>query len=112
MLFQYQETMKRLGNDPVLLAEFTQIFREDSPRMLKTMDSAVESGDQDTFRETAHALKGLVSNFGAEKAVAIAAEMEAEEFEAGCGETGRRVENLKKLLAQLDEELTAAADNS
>lgn len=107
MLFQYDQTMRRLGNDPELLNEFVQIFREDSPGLIDSMKQAVALGDQNGFRGKAHALKGLVSNFGAEEVVAFAADLEIAEFDAGSAETSSKVQRLDAMLKQLDEELAS-----
>jgi PAS domain S-box-containing protein len=64
-LVEYDNSLQRLGGDKELFLEFIEIFMNDSPKILDELSTAVESGDSAAVEKTAHALKGLMSNFGA-----------------------------------------------
>lgn len=64
-LVEYEKSLKRLGGDKELFDEFVEIFMSDSPKMLDDLSSAMDSLDSASVEKTAHALKGLMSNFGA-----------------------------------------------
>ncbi|HUS07939.1 MAG TPA: Hpt domain-containing protein [Bryobacteraceae bacterium] len=58
----------RVGGDAGLLQEIAELFIADYPRCIHAILIAVEAGDAKQLENAAHALKGAVSNFGAEPA--------------------------------------------
>jgi CheY-like chemotaxis protein len=50
--------------DPEFLAEVVGIFLKESPRQLTTIREAIAGGNAVLLEQTAHSLKGSVSNFG------------------------------------------------
>ena len=75
-LVAYEESLERLGGDKELFKEFIQIFHEDSPQLLEKVFAAVDDNDHDAVARSAHALKGLISNFGAKPCCELALEFE------------------------------------
>ncbi|MFN2188836.1 MAG: Hpt domain-containing protein [Candidatus Promineifilaceae bacterium] len=73
-----QGTFNRLkdlvGED--FIGELTETFFEEGPGLLEDMRSALESGDADTFRRSAHSLKSNSASFGAEQMESMARDME------------------------------------
>jgi PAS domain S-box-containing protein len=69
--------MHRVSGDVGLLREMTDLFRDDGPRLLADVEEAVTLGDARRLKHAAHTLKGAVSNFGAEPAIAAAQRLEA-----------------------------------
>jgi HPt (histidine-containing phosphotransfer) domain-containing protein len=65
-----------MGNDQDLFHEMVGLLRVDAPPLLATIQSAHKDGDAARMHRAAHTLKGLASNFGAERAVTSAAEVE------------------------------------
>jgi HPt (histidine-containing phosphotransfer) domain-containing protein len=57
--------MRRLGGDVQLFADVTRLFLEDCPVRLAAIGAAVELGDAEQIRATAHALKGAAGNISA-----------------------------------------------
>ena len=106
-LVAYQESLDRLGGDVELFNEFVQIFFEDSPALLENVFAAVDAKDHDAVSKSAHALKGLVSNFGAKSCCELALEFELA-GKNGCSETMvDQKENMQRLYDQLCRELKA-----
>ena len=57
--------MERLEGDEHLLTEVVRLFLEDCPVRLAAIKAAVDKGDADEIRTTAHALKGAAGNLSA-----------------------------------------------
>lgn len=68
--------LARLANDHDLLQELIDIFREDAPLFLTRMKRAINDGDHHELELSAHALKGLVSNFMHDPTTALALSLE------------------------------------
>jgi histidine phosphotransfer protein HptB len=51
-------------------------FLQDSENRLKTLDSLMDSNNQDAIRRTAHSFKGSCSNIGATRLAYLCAELE------------------------------------
>lgn len=60
-----------------LVAEMTVIFRDDTPRRLRDILLALETGEAEALSRSAHALKGGAGAIGAKALRALAAELEA-----------------------------------
>jgi len=65
-----------MGNDQELFHEMVELLRSDAPPLLNAVHAAHKDGDPPRLQRAAHTLKGLASNFGAERAVSAAAEVE------------------------------------
>jgi HPt (histidine-containing phosphotransfer) domain-containing protein len=68
--------MERLGGDLELFQEIAGLFREDCPKMLSEIRSAVHTANPAALERAAHTLKGCVANFGAQAAVQAALNLE------------------------------------
>lgn len=66
ILLDREGALKRLAGDETLFADLAQVFCEDGPPLLQRLTSAIEQGDREGILRSAHALRGLASNFGAE----------------------------------------------
>lgn len=60
-----------------LVAEMTAIFRDDTPRRLRDILTALEDRDAEALSRSAHALKGGAGAIGAKALRALAADLEA-----------------------------------
>jgi HPt (histidine-containing phosphotransfer) domain-containing protein len=68
--------LRRLGGDRALLTCLAKVFNEDSPELLNRLASAVGSMEGDQIRKAAHALRGLVANFGSQSLMQSLRELE------------------------------------
>lgn len=68
--------MERLGGDLELLQEIAGLFREDCPKLLSEIRSAIHGANPTALERAAHTLKGCVANFGAQAAVEAAFHLE------------------------------------
>jgi len=56
--------LERIGGDEQLLHEVTEIFLDETPKLLARLQEAINSGDAGLVERTAHSLKGELSYFG------------------------------------------------
>ena len=68
-VFNYEESVTRLGGDGALFDDILDIFLEDAPKLLAQASTSLGSGDSETLERAAHTLKGLSANFAAPTAV-------------------------------------------
>ena len=68
--------LDRVGGDEELLREITDLFLVEYPEQLEEIRKAVAARDARQVQESAHSLKGAVSNFGAAAVTQAAFELE------------------------------------
>jgi two-component system, sensor histidine kinase and response regulator len=68
--------LARFGGDRKLVLRLVTAFREDCPRMMARIKTAIRVRDAAALADAAHALKGSVGNFGASAAFDSAREVE------------------------------------
>jgi two-component system sensor histidine kinase/response regulator len=71
------ELLERIENDQELLRELLNIFKEDFPQTMRSLQSAVNAEDLKNSSRLSHTLKGMLSSLGATPAAAAAAKLEA-----------------------------------
>ena len=70
------EALDRIGGDEELLHEMCQIFLEESPKLLRSLQQAVAAGDPDGVVRAAHSLKGESSYLSASRTSLAARQLE------------------------------------
>ncbi len=68
--------IESVGGDTAILDELLEIFKDDYPKLLSQIRTAVAEGDPDGLRSAAHTLKGLVGSLGAKAAFESALRLE------------------------------------
>jgi two-component system sensor histidine kinase/response regulator len=91
------ELLERVDNDQNLLRELLTIFKEDFPRTMGALESAIAAGDFKDTSRLSHTLKGMLLSLGGGRAAAAAARLEEL---AAAGETA----GLKEGFATLEHE--------
>ena len=102
-LLDPEAIIDRVGGDAEFLQELTGLFAQDSPKLLGQIRSAIAVGDPRGLEHAAHALKGSVSNFGAEPARAAAQRLEL------LGRTGN-LQPAPEACAVLEQEIARFTD--
>lgn len=102
--------LKRLGGDRELFRQFVVIFDEDAPVLMQQIDEAIKAGDSASLLRHSHALKGLMSNFGAEPCIEEVSRLEQAARDGDVSTVSSNCELLKKLCDQLTSELKNIAD--
>jgi HPt (histidine-containing phosphotransfer) domain-containing protein len=82
--WNHAELLERVDNDQDLLRELLIIFKEDFPRTMQSLESAVAGGDLKNTARLGHTLKGMLSSLGAARAAKAASKLEDMAF---AGET-------------------------
>ena len=99
-VFERGKVLFNLGGDEELLAQLIEMYAEDEPRLVGDIDAAVKARDAEALYNAAHALKGAVSNFCANRAQASALLLERLGRE-------KRMDDAPAALAALHRELAA-----
>ncbi|HEY2545561.1 MAG TPA: Hpt domain-containing protein [Candidatus Acidoferrum sp.] len=91
------ELLGRVDNDQELLRDLLNIFKEDFPRTMRSLESAVAVADLKGAARLSHTLKGMLSSLGAMRASTAASRLEQL---ASAGETA----SLKDAFVALERE--------
>lgn len=75
-VFDYPGTLARLGGSKSLFAELSRYYIEDSVTVLAQLREALLSRDPHDVELAVHRLKGLIANFGADRATLTVSEAE------------------------------------
>ena len=75
-MFEEAELLERVDNDTAFLADTVEMLAADGPTLLEQLHAALASADAAAVGRTAHAIKGMVSNFCAPNVQAVALEVE------------------------------------
>ena len=67
---KFPEAVQRCGGDLELLLSTAAIVAEDAPLTLEKLEEAIDSGDREQSKMSAHTLKGMLATF-AEKGKAV-----------------------------------------
>jgi len=70
------ELLDRVDHDPKLLLDLLHIFKEDFPRTMQSLESAVASADLKAAARLSHTLRGMLSSLGGMRASAAASRLE------------------------------------
>jgi HPt (histidine-containing phosphotransfer) domain-containing protein len=103
----------QFGGDTELLAEVIGVFLEDHVNQVAEIDRAIKAGDAIRLGRAAHALKGSVSNFGAESARSVAFELEqmagGDDLASAGDALSRLLDELASLVTELEDIRSRAA---
>ena len=61
---------------PNILEQLFEIYRSTAPELLQNLDSAIQDGNCEAIRESAHSLKSSSGNIGARKIFELSAKLE------------------------------------
>jgi len=106
-LFDEKELLDRVDHDVEFLTDTIRMLETDGRALLDEISLAAATGDAPTLARSAHALKGMISNFCAPEAHASAAEVEKIAREGRLAAAPAAVATLE---AQLDALLRALND--
>lgn len=92
------ELLARVDNDAELLRELIAIFKIAFPRHLSELREAIGQGNLKNVRKSCHTMRGMLSNLGATRAAAAAAQLEQSRDSSDGAE-------LKSALARFESEV-------
>ena len=100
------DLLLRVDNDHDLLCELIEMFKEEFPRVLQSLQQSVVREDIKNVEVTSHALKGMLSGLSVTRAAAIASQLEQmgrDRKSSGITETLALLEHeVANLLPELD----------
>ncbi|MDD2901384.1 MAG: response regulator [Syntrophales bacterium] len=108
-LKKFAEFRETMGAD--FIGEVLAVFNEDAPELFRSLRQALDVGDAELFRRSAHSLKSNCASFGAVTLAELARELEMlgkEGSLAGAGDKVVRAETAYQRLQQALKELAGA----
>lgn len=100
---------QRLGGDERLLREIIGIFLEDAPQLKQDLSIAIAESNTKQTLDRAHALKGLMLNFGESRAVQAIREIEDAAAEDAMDRVATLLTNFEPPFERLTSELRTLA---
>ncbi|MDD2879963.1 MAG: response regulator [Rhodoferax sp.] len=98
----FEQLRETIDNDQELFNELVALYQTDAPAKRAQLHAALDQGDADTVKRSAHALKGMVGIFFAQRALAAAQEVEKRADQADCASAVRQLDQaLDELTAKL-----------
>jgi PAS domain S-box-containing protein len=76
-LLDWRGALQRLDGDTELLLELAALFLQDGPQLWQELGAALASGETERSTRAVHSLKGVLVNFRAARAVALAEQLSA-----------------------------------
>src|SRR3954470_22765727 len=111
--FDRAELLERVGNDMAFLAETVEMLAADGRSLVGEIRAAVQAGDGAAVGRSAHALKGMISNFCAPTAQEAAMVLEKLGKTGDLAAAPRAVDDLagqvEALIAELQQFVGSAA---
>ena len=98
-LIDIAEAMRNVEGDRAVLQQLCMIFRNDFPRLMESVRSAVERRDASYLQRSAHAMKSSLMVIGAKPVSSIVFHLETM---GRCGE----LDGVEEVLARLEEQAT------
>jgi HPt (histidine-containing phosphotransfer) domain-containing protein len=105
--FDEAELLDRVDNDTEFLAETVEMLVSDGPTLLGQIRDAIAAGDAMALGQSAHALKGMISNFCAQEAHAAAFRLESLGKAGDLAPAAPALETMEACLTALLDELSA-----
>ena len=96
---------RNCGGDPVLVAELAQLFLEECPHYLLSLDQAMSERSSEGVKLAAHRLRGALAIFDAQASLEAAACLEDMSASNQFAVTAEAVAALKSELAQVEGEI-------
>jgi len=93
-----------VDGDKALFDELVGLYLADAPAQLQRIQNACQQGDTDALRRSAHALKGMISVFDAQRAMALAQQLEDQPTGQ---QTQQTVQALVQALGELEQALNS-----
>ena len=105
----YEAALARVGGDTQLLGELAALFLEEYPDLLWQIRASAAEGEPSRAVGSAHQLKGLLGQFGADDARAVAMKVELAGRADDLGALQESLDELESAMAELRPELEAMA---
>ncbi|MDW8344831.1 MAG: response regulator [Verrucomicrobiae bacterium] len=102
--FAFDEALEQMEEDRALFAEVVELFRQESPELVRRLKEAVDNKEAKAVEQAAHKLKSSVAIFGRSEAQQLVRELEER---AAAGDLHDAAARLAKLEGALERLLSA-----
>ena len=99
----FEELRQMSGAD--FIDELVDTYLEDAPKLVREMETALQTGDEEAFRRAAHSLKSNSATFGAMRLSNLAKELEMLARENKLGAAAALLPGVQPALDAVAEEL-------
>lgn len=106
----YLERMRSDLGGGAVLADLIEIFLEEAPKHLETMERAVEEDDPEALRIAAHTLKSSAGQLGARGLSELAEDLEGVGESGDLSDAAEPVDEARRIYGSVEEELEAFRD--
>jgi CheY-like chemotaxis protein/HPt (histidine-containing phosphotransfer) domain-containing protein len=100
----FAQLRETVGDDRDLFDDLVRLYRTDAPTHRQRLQDALQTGDSDALRHSAHALQGMLGVFAAERSVAAAQRLEDH---ADSPDRAQAAQTLLDCLDEFDQALQA-----
>ncbi|OHC67146.1 MAG: hypothetical protein A2045_12770 [Rhodocyclales bacterium GWA2_65_20] len=100
-VFDRDHVIENFGGDEALLKQIAALFIADWPQCEDRLRSALAAGEAEPLRGAAHAIKGAVGNFAAERAVQAAKQLEMSCKAGDVSQAPLQVEDVLRAVGEL-----------
>ena len=100
-LYDRAAALARIDGDEKLLDELAALFLQEYPKQRAIMREAIKSGEMETLKRTAHAVRGALANFYAHRAVQAVMAVEDAAQEGEPDAAGRAMKELTREIDRL-----------
>jgi HPt (histidine-containing phosphotransfer) domain-containing protein len=111
-VFDRSGSLRRMGGDEQLFQDMVGFLQEDAPRLLARIDQSLHQDNWEQAVHGVHTLKGLVSNFGAQRAVSVAESLEQRAAQHSMSLTQQDLRELEAAVNELQTALVPFARNA
>jgi two-component system, sensor histidine kinase and response regulator len=105
--FDEADLLERVDNDLAFLAETAEMLSSDGALLLEQIRAGLHANDPAAVGRSAHALKGMISNFCAPATQALALDLERHGKAGDISRAAPLLASLEQSLAELTSELAA-----
>ena len=107
--FDLADMRRRLGNNDDLIAQLLRMFVEVHPLQMAAVRNAIDSGEPDAVRSSAHSLKGCAGNLSAAGVVDASAALEQAAERGQAADFERLFDRVRAEMEALIGDLTSHA---
>ncbi len=106
-IWNVAELLERVDHDQELIRDLLNIFKEDFPRTIRSLELAVAMGDVRSCARLSHTLKGMLGSLGATRAASAAANLDLLSCSGETAPLKQALDALKREASSLLPELDA-----
>jgi PAS domain S-box-containing protein len=100
-IFTREKLLKEFDGDEALLMRIVALFHEDTPPLIESIRAAIAKGTADDLLRSAHILQSSLGIFGADDALQLAQQLEAQAQLQDYEHSGRTLASLERRISEI-----------